>query len=494
MPKGGATLKCEEAMPLRVLVAIANYGTSNDRYLDRIIAEYRSMSFDIDIVVLSNIDKKSACGGIECLVGLPAKNPWSLPFAHKKLFADRRDRYDLFIYSEDDILITERNLRAWLEVSALLAEDEIAGFLRVEFGGAGTRSYPDAHANFHWDASSVRRRGNYTLARFTNEHAACYVLTRAQLHRALNSGGFDVAPHEGKYDLLCTAATDPYTQCGLTKLIPVDHLDAFTVHHMSNRYVGKMGATDEEFGSQTNALLRIAGNGSRTKSLFATETRLWRGDYSKDYYEPMMEQVTSLIPNTARKVLSIGCGSGATERWLMKRGVHVAAIPLDPIIAEAAAADGVEILDEDIQRAELNRGATFDCILCLNVLHLAPKPQELLSLAHAFMHPRSTLIVQTPNMMSLRAIRRQLRGGPRLMVFTDHAATGTHFSSARTVRAWCINSGFRIEKTLGVLASNGTLAKASAIGNYLPGTLSFPFATSIIVTANKLPGDARQIA
>src|SRR5262245_44064893 len=87
--------------PPRVLVALASYGTSNDRHLERLVREYRSMPFEIDIVVISNIDKKPD-PDVECRVGLPNKNPWSLPFAHKKLFADRADQYDLFIYSEDD--------------------------------------------------------------------------------------------------------------------------------------------------------------------------------------------------------------------------------------------------------------------------------------------------------------------------------------------------------------------------------------------------------
>ena len=46
-----------DSSKLRVLVAIATYGRSNDRYLDRIIREYRSMAFAVDIVLLSNIDK-----------------------------------------------------------------------------------------------------------------------------------------------------------------------------------------------------------------------------------------------------------------------------------------------------------------------------------------------------------------------------------------------------------------------------------------------------
>ena len=168
------------------------------------------------------------------------------------------ERYDLFVYSEDDILITEKNLRAFLEVSAALREDELAGFLRIEYGSNGAVNYPDIHGNFHWDPASIGSRGRYTVAKFTNEHAACYVLTRNQLKKAIKSGGFLVDPHEWKYDLLCTAATDPYTQCGFTKLIPISHLDDFTVHHLSNKYVGKMGVDETQLRAQVRSMFRTS--------------------------------------------------------------------------------------------------------------------------------------------------------------------------------------------------------------------------------------------
>ena len=233
---------------LRVLVAVASYGTSNDHYLLRLVEEYRTMPFDVDIVVLSNLNKQIA-PDVEVLVGLPNKNPWSLPFAHKKLFVDRLERYDLFVYSEDDILITENNLRAFLAASAAFRQDELPGFLRIEYGTNGAVNYPDVDWYFHWDPTSIGTRGRYTVARFTNEHAACYVLKRDQLRQAIRSGGFLVKPHEWKYDLLCTAATDPYTQCGFTKLIPISHLDEFTVHHLSNKYVGKVGVSETRIAS-----------------------------------------------------------------------------------------------------------------------------------------------------------------------------------------------------------------------------------------------------
>src|SRR5580704_4490159 len=119
---------------MRILVAIASYGTRNDGYLSELVREYRSMPFDVDIVVLSNVSKEVAPGVEVVVVNLRGKDPWSLPFPHKKIFADRQSGYDLFIYSEDDVLISERNIKAFLKACSVLPEDEIPGFFRFERG------------------------------------------------------------------------------------------------------------------------------------------------------------------------------------------------------------------------------------------------------------------------------------------------------------------------------------------------------------------------
>lgn len=479
--------------PLSALVVLASYGTSNDRYLARLIREYRSMSFDIDIVVVSNIDKSAL--GVECRVGLPNENPWSLPFAHKKLFAERADKYDLFIYSEDDMLITERNLRAFLDVTAALQQDEIAGFLRIEMGANGEENYPDIHDNFHWDPASVRSRGRYTLAHLTNEHAACYVLTQAQLRMAIQSGGFLIGPREEKYDLLCTAATDPYTQCGLRKLVPVSHVGDFTVHHMSNKYVGRIGITAAELRNQTAALTQIAECRKTPRPLFNTETKLKRGLYSKDYYEPVSEDVISAIPRTARNILSIGCGSGATEKRLVERGLRVVAMPLDPVVSSSAAARGVEMVHGDIDEiATLTRGEKFDCVLCLNVLHLAHDPATVLSRLRDCLSDDSTVIIQSPSMRSLRFIGR---GFPdKVVLRQDYSSTGVHFSTPRRVRRWCAKSGMKVNRTIGSWdrQETSTLGRiASAIGDFLPASFAISIAASIVVSARRLPGERGQL-
>lgn len=436
---------------LSVLVALASYGTSNNNHLERLIREYQSMSFDVDIVILSNIDKKPA-PGVECRVGLPSKDPWSLPFAHKSLFAERADQYDLFIYSEDDILITERQLRAFLEVTQTLHGDEIAGFVRMEKNAEGAISYPDMHDEFHWDAGSLRTRGDYVLASFTNEHAACYVLTRGQLKRAIESGGFLVAPYQWKHDLLCTAATDPYIQCGFTKLIPISHFDEFTVHHLSNKYAGKFGVDEAEMRLQVATLLELAREPAAPVPLLDRETKLWRRMFSKEYYERINQDVLSAIPSRARTVLSVGCGSGTLECALVERGLRVVAVPLDPVISRRAASKGVEMVLGDFRAARKKLGdRTFDCVLFLNMLHLVPDPVEILSLFRGAMHEGAVMIIQSPNMRSLPEMWRRVRYSQRYRGMGRFDQSGVHIASVGKVGDWCGRSGLKVDRNIGLL-------------------------------------------
>jgi 2-polyprenyl-3-methyl-5-hydroxy-6-metoxy-1,4-benzoquinol methylase len=431
----------------RVLVAIANYGTSNDPYLARLVQEYKAMPFDLHIVILSNLKKQRE--GTENLVGLPTKNPWSLPFAHKKVFAERIHQYDLFVYSEDDILITEHNLRAFLEVSSILEGHEIAGFFRIEKGPCGNVSYPDVHSHFHWMQNSIKSRGKYTLAAFTNEHSACYAITQSQLRKALASGGFLVGPHEWKYDLLCTAATDPYTQCGFQKLIPISHFDDFVVEHLSHKYIGTFGINGPEMCRQIRSLMQIDSSLSAPASLFKTETQLRQFKYSKSYYEPSTAGVIALIPEGARSVLSIGCGSGATEIQLVEKGLRVVAVPLDSIICGNAAQKGVEMVKGDLRtaRAALD-SERFDCILFSNVLHLVPDPAGVLSSFQEMLLPSSVVIIPSPNMAHIRNLWETVRDAGHLWNRLGYEHMGVHFTSPGKIQRWCRKARLRTNKVI----------------------------------------------
>jgi hypothetical protein len=320
---------CEGAM--RVLVAIANYGLKNVEYARQVIREYRSMPFDVEIYVLSEAQKQYGTDA-KVLVGLPSRDPWTLPFGHKALFAANVDRYDLFVYAEDDTLIRTENILAFLKASEALGEELIPGFVRYELYPDGRKNYPDVYSHYHWIPGSVAKIGDYVFARFSNDHAACYMVTHRQLRKAIASGGFLVSPHSGRYDLICSAGTDPYTQCGFRRVVCFSHLREFEVHHLSNVYVNRVGLNDDRYRLQTEALMEILDHTRSPDELLPTEKPIPTSMWDKSYYEPCRYDLEQLIPAKAREVLSVGCGWGATEAWIEQSGRRVTAIPLDSVI------------------------------------------------------------------------------------------------------------------------------------------------------------------
>jgi SAM-dependent methyltransferase len=422
---------------MRVLVVIVSYGTKNDVYLERLLTEYRSMPYQLDLVVLSNIQK--ALGpAVEVIVEPPGSNRRALPFAHKQIFADRLNDYDLFIYTEDDVLVTDKNIVAFLEFSKLLPENQIPGFLRFERGSDGTISYCDMHACFDWDSQSVQSHGKSCFAFFSNEHAGCYLLTRGHLQRALDSRGFLVGPHRGRYNLVETAATDPYTQCGLRKMICISDLDRCCVHHLSNKYVGRFGIPHADLQLQIDALLEIEKNGGTCRPPhIRMDSQLSGFRYGKDHFGPVRHELFRLIPEGAKSVLTFGCGN--TEIALASRGLQVTAVPVDPVVSVAAANKGVELVQGDIDSIMLQlKNRRFDCLLCLNTLHLAPDPAMLLSSLTRFLAKDAPIIIVVPNIWGMPFLLGWLRHRESRSFYRS---AGVHVASARLVRKWMKRAG-----------------------------------------------------
>jgi SAM-dependent methyltransferase len=429
---------------LRILVAIASYGTNNDSCLKQLIAEYRSMPYEVDIVVVSNIPKQPAAG-VEVVVGLPDKDPWSLPFAHKPIFGERAEKYDLFIYSEDDTLLTKRHIEAFLDAAKVLRPDEIPGFLRSEQAEDGTVYYSTVHSHYHWDVNSVCRRGNETFAYFTNEHGACYILTKEQLRKAIASGGFLVPPHKGKYDLLVSAATDPYTQCGFKKLVSISRLEDFTCKHLTNKYIGKTGLKKPLVDLQIAALLELADNSQQVPQPIRTETYLPTDRWCKSYYEPNRDAFLGLIPSSAKTVLSLGCGSGNPEEALLRRGVQVSAVPLDVVIGRLAEARGVRVIRESLEGSPLElAGETFDALLVLNLLHLTDDPVRVLSEYRKLLAKDGSVVVSCPSLNHLGITIRQFKGDQTLRALRDSKNPGIQQTSHAIVRGWLQSAGFQV--------------------------------------------------
>jgi 2-polyprenyl-3-methyl-5-hydroxy-6-metoxy-1,4-benzoquinol methylase len=471
---------------MRILVAIANYGLKNFEYAKRLIQEYRSMPFEVDIVILSEAPKDYG-EEVELLVGLPSEDPWSLPFGHKKLFSENVDKYDLFIYTEDDTLIRENNIRAFLHASETLPENLLPGFIRYELYPDGSKNYPEIHGPFHWNPKSVASFGDYAYADLSNDHSACYILSRRQLERALLSGGFAVPPHSGRYDLLCTAATDPYTQCGFSRVICFSHLPEFELHHLPNAYLNRTGLSEEDNRLQIGALFEVLRKKRAGCELFVTEKPMAAMGWDKDYYEPCRLDLIRLIPANAGRILSVGCGAGDTEAYLMEKGKDVTAIPIDSVIGALPERRGVRLLPPDFASAfEALGDERFDAILLPDVLQHLQDPVDILKRLGGYLKPEGVLVGSVPNLDPTRRLlgRLVMKNIKWSSISGAFADTGLHCTTERMLRGWLTTSGLHPLATR--FDANTPSAKLNGLRRHLPQRFA---ASDIVFTAGRPSGN-----
>lgn len=467
---------------MRILVAIANYGIKNFQYAMKLINEYREMPFDVDMYVLTDKPKSYGLEVAE-LVGLPTKDPWSLPFAHRKLFVENALQYDLFIYTEDDTLIREGNIRAFLRASEKLPENLLPGFVRYEIYPDGSKNYPEIHGPFHWVPGSVASLGEYVYAHLSNDHSACYMLTQQQLLRAINSGGFALAPHSGRYDLLCAAATDPYIQCGFTRVICLSHLQEFELHHLPNAYLNRMGLCEEDYRFQISALFNVLDKKRSDCELFVTEKSMATPEWDKSYYESCRVDLLQFIPHSADQILSVGCGSGDTEAYLIESGINVTAMPLDSVIGQIAERRGVRLLPPDFEKAfEALGEERFNAIILSDALQHLRDPVDILIRLGRYLKPRGVLVGSVPNLGLIRRVLGHLvmKNNKWLSLSGTFDSSALHFTSMRMLRGWLKASGLR---PLDMRFDNRVKPSGlGGLGQRLPGKLA---ASNIVFVAER---------
>ncbi len=144
----------------------------------------------------------------------------------------------------------------------------------------------------------------------------------------------------------------------------------------------------QDSSAQTAAGAPVAGAGS---------------DGLSTYFSYLRRDVLNQVPSNARNVLSVGCGSGVTEAELVRRGVRVTAIELNPAAAAAARERGIEVLEGDATSAALPLSRrTFDCLIYADVLEHIAEPRDILRSHVQQLLPGGTVIISIPNFRNYR--------------------------------------------------------------------------------------------
>jgi SAM-dependent methyltransferase len=422
---------------VRILVGIPNYGVKNRPYLEQVLEGFRAMPHDVHVVVNTEVARDFA-DGVENIVGLPTENPRSLPFAHRTLFADRVDEFDLFVYVEDDTLVEARHVDMFVDATERLPEGEVAGFLRFERYNDRLRSICSVHSSYRWDPTSVANHGGARFAHFTNLHAACYMLTRDQLRQCLDSGGYLVAPHAGRYQMLESAATDPYTQCGLRKMISVDRLDDALLHHLPELYLGRLGEKEARMRTGVDALDPELDERSSLEPDTTLPTFLW----DLDLYLRLPGLVLDLVDGRHRRVLTIGGAGGRAEQQLLERGAHVTSIPVDSVLGAQLTADGIAVTAPDLDESFATlAGKQFDLVIFNDTLAFLPDPSDTIAKAAALLAADGKLVALHRS-GAFEAFRDSVDAKrPRRLESWDLPTHGRWPSSAKWLRTQLTSAG-----------------------------------------------------
>lgn len=114
-----------------------------------------------------------------------------------------------------------------------------------------------------------------------------------------------------------------------------------------------------------------------------------------EWYRP---DVIAAVPPAAKTVLSVGCAGGITEAELVKQGMKLVGIELNPEAVRIARQRGLIVLEGDASEIDLDiAGETYDCIIYADILEHLRDPVAVLQRHVKYLKPNGIVYVSIPN-------------------------------------------------------------------------------------------------
>jgi SAM-dependent methyltransferase len=170
------------------------------------------------------------------------------------------------------------------------------------------------------------------------------------------------------------------------------------------------------------------------------------------YFGNERQDIARLLPPHAARVLEVGCGSGATLQWLKASGRCDTTVGIE-LFADAAAVARARVDELHVGNAEiliegLFSPASFDLVLCLDVLEHMVDPWAFVTRLQQLMKPGALLVASIPNVRYLRVVLPLLLAGrwryeasgildrTHLRFFTCEGALALVSPPGLTLQAW----------------------------------------------------------
>lgn len=162
-------------------------------------------------------------------------------------------------------------------------------------------------------------------------------------------------------------------------------------------------------------------------------------------YEAANSLVLGRVPKASKRVLDVGCGSGALGAQIKQQNqCHVVGITHSEAEAAIARNRLDEVLISDLNNFEVNGMKSFDCIVCSHVLEHLVQPEQLLKRMRHLLSADGILVVALPNTLFWQQRLEFIRGRFRYSNGGIMDRTHYRFFDWVTARELLQNSGYTV--------------------------------------------------
>ncbi len=171
---------------------------------------------------------------------------------------------------------------------------------------------------------------------------------------------------------------------------------------------------------------------------------------TQSYYSNVRDDILSMVPAGARRVLSLGCGEGRTEAVLVREGRTVVGVELFPDAAAVARDNGLDVHVGDLEEIGPNlRGSSFDCLIFGDILEHVRRPEVVFSSLCELLPSGGHAIVSVPNFRNFEVFRQLfLRGEVRYADAGIFDRTHLRLTTRKMVRRWFADANLVPDRTL----------------------------------------------